>query len=52
MVDHPNWLAHCKGIPVKEATTVANTIFEKLILEHGAPKIFYLTMVKNSQMAL
>ena len=23
----------------KEATTVANAIFKKLILEHGAPKV-------------
>ena len=29
-----------KAIPDKEATTVANTIFKKLILEHGAPEVF------------
>ena len=28
-----------KAIPDKEATTVANAIFEKLILEHGSPEI-------------
>ena len=28
-----------KAIHNKEATTVANTIFEKLILEHGAPEV-------------
>ena len=40
MVDH---LSLCwpmvKAIPDKEATTVANAIFEKLILEHGSPEI-------------
>ena len=28
-----------KAIPDKEATTVANTIFDKLILEHKSPEI-------------
>ena len=28
-----------EAIPNKEATTVANTIFEKLILEHDAPEV-------------
>ena len=28
-----------KAIPEKEATTVANAIFKKLVLEHGAPEI-------------
>ena len=28
-----------KAIPNKEATTVANAVFEKLILEHGPPSI-------------
>ena len=36
MVDHlTRWLI-AKAIPNKEATTVANVIFKKLILEHGA----------------
>ena len=34
-------MAHCKGIPNKEAITVANAIFEKLMLEHGAPKVLF-----------
>ena len=39
MVDHlTSWLM-IKAILDKEATTVANAIFEKLILEHGSPEI-------------
>ena len=39
MVDHlTNW-PMVKAIPDKEATTVANAIFDKLILEHGNPEI-------------
>ena len=29
------------AIPDKKATTVANTIFEKLILEHGTPEVLF-----------
>ena len=32
-------MANYKVIPDKEAITVANTIFEKLILEHGTPEV-------------
>ena len=32
-------MANGKTIPDKEATTVANAIFKKLILEHGSPEI-------------
>ena len=32
-------MAHFKAIPDKEATTIANAIFEKLIVEHGALEI-------------
>ena len=39
MVDHLTRWPIAKAIPDKEATTVANFIFEKLILEHGAPEI-------------
>ena len=39
MVDHLTGCPIAKDIPDKEATTVANAIFEKLILEHGAPEI-------------
>ena len=38
MVDHLTGWPIAKAIPDKEATTVANAIFEKLILEHGAPE--------------
>ena len=38
MVDHLTGWPTAKAIP-KEATTVANTIFKKLILEHGAPEV-------------
>ena len=39
MVDHlSNW-PMVKSIPDKEATTVANAIFDKLILEHWSPEI-------------
>ena len=39
MVDHLTRWPIAKAIPNKEATTVANTIFEKLILEHCAPEV-------------
>ena len=39
MVDHLNRWPTAKVIPDKEATTVANAIFEKLILEHSAPEV-------------
>ena len=39
MVDHLTGWPIAKAIPDKEATTVANVIFKKLILEHGAPKV-------------
>ena len=38
MVDHLTRFPIAKAIPNREATTVAKAIFEKLILEHGAPK--------------
>ena len=39
MVDHLTGWPIAKAIPDKEATTVANAIFEKLILEHGMPEV-------------
>ena len=39
MVDHLTGWSIAKAIPNKEATTVANAIFEKLILEHGTPEV-------------
>ena len=39
MVDHLTSLPVLKAIPDKEATTVANAVFEKLILEHGSTEI-------------
>ena len=39
MVDHLTSWPMVKAIPDKEATTVANAIFEKCILEHGSPEI-------------
>ena len=39
MVDHLTSWPMVKAIPDKEATTVANAIFEKLMLEHGSPEI-------------
>ena len=39
MVDHLTRWPITKAIPNKEATTVANAIFEKLILEHGTPAV-------------
>ena len=38
MVDHLTGWPIAKAIPDKEATTVANAIFEKHILEHGTPE--------------
>ena len=39
MIYHLTVWPMAKAIPNKEATTVANTVFEKLILEHGPPSI-------------
>ena len=39
IVDHLTSWPMVKAIPDKEATTLANAIFEKLILQHGSPKI-------------
>ena len=39
MVDHLTGWPIAKAIPHKEATTVANAIFKKLILEHGAYEV-------------
>ena len=39
MVDHLIGWPIAKAIPNKEATMVASAIFEKLILEHGAPEV-------------
>ena len=51
MVDHLTGWPIAKAIPNKEATIVANAIFKKLILEHGAClKSFFLTMVRSSSM--
>ena len=39
MVDHLTGWPIAKAKPDMEATAVANAIFEKLILEHGAPEV-------------
>ena len=39
MIDHLTGWPMAKAIPNKEATTVANAVFEKLILEPGPPSI-------------
>ena len=39
MVDHFTGLPSAKAIPDKEATTVANAIFEKHIFKYGAPEV-------------
>ena len=39
MVDHLTGWPIVKAIPNKEATTVANNIFKKHILEHGTPEV-------------
>ena len=39
MVDHLTRWPIAKPIPDKEATTVANAIFKKFILEHGTPEV-------------
>ena len=39
MVDHLTGWPIAKAVPNKEATTVANAIFENLILEHGTPEV-------------
>ena len=38
MVDHLTGWPISKAMPDKEATTVANIIFKKLVLKHGAPE--------------
>ena len=40
MVDHVTSWPMVKAIPDKEATTVANAIYDKLILEHGNTEMF------------
>ena len=39
MMDHLTGWPTAKAIPNKEAMNVANTIFEKLILDHGSPEV-------------
>ena len=39
MVHHLTGWPIAKAMPNKEATTVTNTIFEKLILKHGTPEV-------------
>ena len=39
IVDHLTSCPMVKATPDKEATTVANAIFEKLMLDHGSPEI-------------
>ena len=39
MVDHLTRWPIAKAIPDKDATTAANAIFKKLILDHGAPEV-------------
>ena len=39
VIDHLTSWPVVKAIYDKKTTTVANTIFEKLILEHGSPEI-------------
>ena len=39
MVDHFTWWPFAKAIPAKEATTVGNAIFKKVILKHGTPEV-------------
>ena len=48
MVDHLTSWPMVKVIPDKEVTTVANAIFEKLILEHGSPETLLYDNGKNS----
>ena len=52
MVDHLIRWPMVKAIPDKEATTVANGIFDKLILEHVSPEILCLIIKKNCQMTV
>ena len=52
MVDHLISWQMVKSIPDKEATTVANAIFEKLILEYGSLEILLSDNGKYSQMTL
>ena len=50
MVDHLIGWPIAKAIPDKEATTVAKAIFEKLILEHGAPQVLHSDNAKELTM--
>ena len=47
MVDHLTSWPMVNAIPDKEATTVANAIYDKLILEHGVQKSCCLIMERN-----
>ena len=47
IVDHLTIWSIAKAIPDEEATTVANAIFKKLILEHGAPEVLLSDNVKE-----
>ena len=47
MVDHLTGWPIAKAIPNKEATTVANAIFEKLILQHGTTEVLLPTNGKE-----
>ena len=47
MVDHLTSWPMVKDIPDKEATTVANAIFDKLILEHGTLEILFVDNEKE-----
>ena len=44
------WIPIAEAIPNKEAATVADAIYNKLILEHTCLKICCLTMARSSQM--
>ena len=52
MVDHLTGWPMVKPMLDKEATTVANAIYDKLILEHGSPEIFSSDNGKNLPMTL
>ena len=45
--DHLTEWSIAKAIPDKEATTMANAIFKKLVPEHGAVEILCLSMAKT-----
>ena len=50
MIDHLTGWPMAEAIPNKEATTVANALFEKLILKHGPLVFYYQIMGLNFQM--